>query len=162
MSATLWEQLEQGIVTAEGSLPVCEFEVAGIPQQQGSKTIANHGGRQWVRDANEAALKPWRLAIASAAAEAWAGRPLLLGAVRVAVSFGFPRPRDHYRADGTLKPSAPRWKISAPDTDKLQRALGDALTGIVYVDDRQIAQWGDPSKVYVDPPVTRVRVEVLA
>ena len=41
-----------------------------------------------------------------------------------------------------LKPSAPRAKATAPDLDKLCRAIGDALTQSgVLRDDALIAEW---------------------
>lgn len=37
---------------------------------------------------------------------------------------------------------------SSPDLDKLLRALGDAMTGVVYADDRQVAWYRDCEKRY--------------
>jgi len=63
----------------------------------------------------------------------------------VDVSFVYARPKGHYRTGrnaAMLRDSAPLFKASAPDLDKLQRALGDALTqaGIVR-DDALIVEW---------------------
>jgi Holliday junction resolvase RusA-like endonuclease len=62
----------------------------------------------------------------------------------VAITFHHPRPAAHYgtgRNAGTLKPSAPTWKGTAPDIDKLTRAVLDALTASrVIRDDARVAR----------------------
>lgn len=113
------------------------------PAPQGSKN-------QWGQEANKN-TKPWREAVASAAVDAMMEAELgqLSGPLRVMGQLYFPRPKGHYRADGTLKANAPRFKDSMPDLDKLQRALGDAMSKVVYHDDARIAWW-DVQKLYVD------------
>jgi crossover junction endodeoxyribonuclease RusA len=121
------------------------FTVHGIPVPQGSKN-------QWGGEANRN-LKPWRATVAAAAAEALAGAPPFAGPVQVRVHFVFPRPAAHYgtgRNAGTLKPSAPHWRASSPDLDKLQRAIGDALAGTLLRDDRQVVSW-QTWKLYGEP-----------
>mgnify|MGYP000390831330 FL=1 len=80
------------------------------------------------------------------------GAPPMKGAVTIEAVFRFPRP--------------PTTKLAAPrlDVDKLARALLDGLTGIVYVDDKQVArlharkEWGPAgvSVVAVETPVLAV------
>jgi Holliday junction resolvase RusA-like endonuclease len=78
--------------------------------------------------------------------------------VKLAVTFSFPRPKSHYRSDGvTLKPSAPYYKTSAPDLDKLQRAIGDALTGTVFRDDALVAVW-EVRKVYDETTYANIAI----
>lgn len=112
------------------------FELWGTePAPQGSKN-------PWGGEANKN-TKPWREALAAEAAEAmreegWdtipSGHP-----VELVVYFVFGRPKSHYRANGDLKPTAPTFKASKPDTDKLLRALCDALSKVVFHDDAQVA-----------------------
>jgi len=126
------------------------IRVNGTPQQQGSKTAFVIGKRAIMKDANEKALKPWRDQVANAAGEEWGDAPLLTGPVKISVIFGFPRPKSHYgtgKNAHTVKASAPHFKTSTPDLDKLQRAIGDALTGKVFRDDAQVVVW-DVLKVY--------------
>lgn len=131
--------------------------VYGVPVGQGSKTQGRtKAGRVFLREDNPK-VKPWRDRIAGAAADAMADRPLMLGAMVVHIAFGFPRPKSHYRKDGSLRPGAARFKTSKPDVDKLERALFDALTGVVWHDDAQVVQV-KAVKVYGDPPRTEVRV----
>jgi Holliday junction resolvase RusA-like endonuclease len=87
--------------------------------------------------------KPWRAAVASEAIDAMQGRPLLAGPLALEAVFYFPRPKSHYRSGahaGELKPNAPTHHTSKPDADKLLRAVGDAITGIVCRDDSLLAR----------------------
>ena len=107
------------------------FFVEGVPRPQGSKRSV--GGGRFIEASKY--LPEWRKSVVGAAREAHKGEPLQ-GAVTVSAEFVFPRPK-------ALKPhqDAPP-HTSAPDTDKLQRAVGDALTiaGIIG-DDAQIHTW---------------------
>lgn len=129
------------------------FRVPGRPEPQGSKTVGRtRAGRSFVREDNPRTV-PWRSAVALAAREAMNGEGPLVGALLVEAAFRFARPRSHYgtgRNAGRLKPSAPLWVAVRPDLDKLLRALGDAITGVVCVDDAQIAELG-VTKVYGQP-----------
>lgn len=114
------------------------FTVAGVPAPQGSKTRTKWGVRE-----DNPATKPWRAAVAWEATAAMQGLALFTGPVLLAVTFRFPRPKSHYRTGknaADLKPSAPMFHATKPDTDKLLRAIGDAITGIVVRDDSQIVQ----------------------
>lgn len=51
---------------------------------------------------------------------------------------GLRRPKDHFSTAGVIKQWAPRFPTKKPDLDKTLRAIKDALTGIVYVDDSQV------------------------
>lgn len=107
------------------------FSVEGVPRPQGSKRAV--GGGRFIEASKY--LPEWRKAVVGAAREAHEGEALQ-GAVTVTAEFVFPRPK-------ALKPhqEAPP-HTSAPDTDKLQRAVGDALTiaGAIE-DDAQIHTW---------------------
>jgi Holliday junction resolvase RusA-like endonuclease len=96
---------------------------------------------------------PWRNAVAAAAYDAMNGHPPLHGPLRLEVTFTFPRPKGHYRTGrhaGELRETAPAFCSTRPDLDKLLRALGDAITGIVVVDDAQVVVV-DATKVYGSP-----------
>lgn len=70
-------------------------------------------------------------------------------AFHVDVAFSFRRPNNHHTSKGFLKTGAPRYHTQAPDVDKLLRAVLDALTGVVWHDDKQVAyvrghkQWSE-------------------
>lgn len=132
-----------------------EFTVAGIPAPQGSKVRTRYGMRE-----DNPATKPWRSAVAWEATAAMTGRPAFVGPVTVNVRLYFPRPKGHYgtgRNANTIKTTAPAYCATKPDLDKLVRAIGDAITGIVVRDDSQIVSlhalklYGTPSAVvYVE------------
>jgi Holliday junction resolvase RusA-like endonuclease len=98
--------------------------------------------------------------MAADAQEAMAGAVPLHGAVKVEVLFTFPRLKSHFRTGkraAELRDDAPLQHDKKPDLDKLVRALGDAITGIVVRDDSQIAVL-QARKVYGEAPGARVLV----
>lgn len=112
------------------------FFVAGDPRPQGSKRLVRlRNGRTAMIDAGKG-LKEWRRAIAQQAHAHTATR--LTGDVRVNMLFVFARPKSHLDSKGQVKPSAPA-RPRKLDLDKLARAVCDALTGVAYDDDRQVA-----------------------
>lgn len=132
---------------------IISFTIPGVPQQQGSKTFNRSTGFGYEANKN---LAPWRKDAIACIRDAKGDHegPLFVGPVQVTMVAFFPRPASHYgtgRNAGVLKPTAPTWHSSAPDADKVARALGDALTqsGLI-LDDRLIVAW-DISKVYGDP-----------
>lgn len=121
-----------------------EFFVAGLPRPGGSKRafyVAKLGRAVITEDCKTS--KDWRAAVAQAAHEAMAGRPLLTGPLRLTIRFRFPRPKGHYRTGkkaAELRDSAPRYHVTKPDTTKLVRSTEDALKGIIWRDDSQVAR----------------------
>ena len=112
-----------------------DFRVYGVAQQMGSKSAhVVKGGRVIVTDQNRS-LKSWQHLVAVAAREALLKMPeperrVLDGPVGVRLAFHFPRP--------SSLPKKIRAHVKAPDLDKAVRGLCDALSAIVFVDDRQI------------------------
>lgn len=106
---------------------VVKFFVPGKPAPQGSKRHVGHG--IMVESSRE--VGPWRERVALAAHNAMSTRPLLAGAVTLALSFVLPRPKS------TPKRRTPA-ATKRPDVDKLARAVLDAITDVVIVDDGQI------------------------
>jgi crossover junction endodeoxyribonuclease RusA len=110
------------------------FRVEGTARPQGSmhafayrKKVTRTLGARIVSDSPH--LAEWRQAVAAAArAMIPTGRTTYAGAVDVAATFALHRPQ---RGAGTLP-------TTRPDVDKLARAILDALTGIVWVDDAQV------------------------
>jgi Holliday junction resolvase RusA-like endonuclease len=119
------------------------FTVAGRPQQRGSKkAFARKGGGQPLMVDANAKSGPWMAAVAAVASAEMDGAPLLEGPLSIAVWFHFKRPQTHFRkSQGVpfLRDDAPIYHASMPDADKLMRAIGDSLSGVVYRDDAQLA-----------------------
>ncbi len=113
------------------------FDVAGDPQTKGSaKAFKSRTTGDIVVVNDNGKCAGWGRAIGWCAKAAMRGAAPLTGPVTVEAVFRFPRPK-------TTKLRAPRL-----DLDKLARALLDGMTGIVYVDDKQVdelrarKEWG--------------------
>lgn len=102
------------------------FFVAGEPIPQGS--LRRRG--RWLTSDNPR-LATWRRTVALVSYQVRRQRVALAGPVRLQVAFVLPRPRlvPAHRLD---RPCV------KPDLDKLLRAVGDALTGVLLQDDGQI------------------------
>jgi crossover junction endodeoxyribonuclease RusA len=141
-----------------------EFFVHGIPAPGGSKrAVTARNGKAYLIDACKR-NKPWRDSVAAAAVHAMRGRELLTGPISFRLRFSMPRPKNHYRTGkhtGQLKETAPTYHTSKPDATKLIRAAEDALKGIVWRDDAQVASQA-AIKIYSggEEPYPGLRVEI--
>ena len=113
------------------------FTVLGKPAPQGSK---RHVGKGVMVESSKR-CKPWRQDVRHTAIEllpdGWHAN--MDAAITLSVVFVFARPKNHFRTNGELKPSAPAHCTGRiGDVSKLVRAVEDAMTGIVYNDDAQI------------------------
>lgn len=136
--------------------------VPGIPVTQGSM---RHRGKGRMAHDNEEKLKPWRAVVAYHTAEGWHGGPSE-AAMSIGLRFCFRRPKTHYgtgRNSGALKKTAPKYPAGRRyDLDKLVRAVLDALTGVVYMDDGQVVDLGEkPHKCYAPDPGVQIIVREL-
>lgn len=116
-----------------------EFLIPGQPVPQGSM---RHVGNGRIVSKNPQ-LKKWREKIAGVVRDQ-VGSPNYLDPVSVTAIFYVQKPKSARRTHPTVP----------PDLDKLQRAIGDALSiDCDYLkDDAQIVEWHS-SKVYGDPGV---------
>lgn len=109
--------------------------IHGIPRPQGS--INRGRGAPYTP-----ALLEWRHTLAKTFRTEWADQGPLTEGVYVDLLFHFRRPMSHYRTGkfaDQLKPTASYHMVTAPDLDKLVRAVGDALVNAdVLKDDSQI------------------------
>ena len=108
--------------------------IEGISRPQGSKRHVGKG--VMIESSKHVGL--WRTWVRLKAVQAMAGRPQILGPVQIAILFEFDRPKKHSTTKG-LRESAPQYHTCKPDADKLLRAILDALTGVVFKDDSQVA-----------------------
>lgn len=91
---------------------------------------------------------------------------LLEGPVSLTMSFKILRPKNHYRTGknaGMLRDDAQKYCTVKPDLTKLERSTEDALTGIIWRDDSQVAK-KNTQKIYVekDPGVEIAIDELVA
>lgn len=123
-----------------------QIYVEGVPVPQGSKKngLNRATGRPILIDDNGPALKPWRAKVSSYAriVALSTGVRDVAGPVMVSLRFVMPRPKYHFRTGrfaGELRADAPHFHTVTPDSDKLTRAILDALTvARVYGDDSQV------------------------
>jgi Holliday junction resolvase RusA-like endonuclease len=129
---------------------VIRIDVDGmVPVPGGSKTPGQaKSGRLFVRAANKN-TPIWMAFVAKAARAQYTG-PLMSGPVFSEYEFRFPRPKHHFQKNGELKPDAPYWHTNTPDMTKVIRSTEDALTGIVWEDDKTSCNRGE-RKVYCKP-----------
>lgn len=126
--------------------------VYGIPQPGGSKRafVIPGTNRASVTDDNPKA-KDWKTSVKWAAVES--GMKPLAGPLELTIDFYFPRPKGHFgtgKNENVLKASAPIFHTVKPDATKCTRSTEDALTGIAWSDDTQVAVQ-TVSKRYVVP-----------
>ena len=110
---------------------VIELSVLGLdPAPQGSKRHV--GGGRLIESSKR--VKPWRLAVAH---EARLAGQQVAGPCAVLMGFCFTRPKGHYRKNGELRASAPRYcVVRRNDLDKCCRSTLDGLVdGGLLVDD---------------------------
>ena len=111
------------------------FTVYGIPGAQGSKRYVGRG----IMVESSKKVKPWRQDIRYAALDIKPADWDTSVPMALSVVFLFQRPKSHYGKKG-LRSTAPTHCTSASlgDIDKLLRSTNDALTGILFDDDRQV------------------------
>jgi crossover junction endodeoxyribonuclease RusA len=123
------------------------FVIWGVPVPQGSMRHIGKG----VIVSKSPKLKEWRARVAEVIRQE-VGEPNHLSPARVTVQFYMPKPKSVRR----LLPTVP------PDLDKLQRAIGDAISiDVKYLaDDSQIVEWHS-QKLYGERPCAIVSIELL-
>ena len=141
--------------------------VVGKPRPQGSMRALPLKGGGAVAVANSPGIYQYRGDIQSAFYRKY-GESIapLEGPITLHAVFIYRRPNNHFRpaskqknrkARTELMPNAPGDHfLSTPDVDKLLRAVSDSLTGVAYVDDKQVSdiwgskRWGDADMTIID------------
>lgn len=136
--------------------------VPGVPQPGGSKRgfLIPNTKRIVITEDNKRS-KDWRASVAQVVSEVVTAP--LHGPLEVIFEFYLPRPQGHFgsgRNAAQLKESAPRWHSIRPDYTKLVRSTEDALKGIAWLDDSQIASQRG-TKVYGDRCGCRITIRSL-
>lgn len=132
-----------------------EFYVEGRPIPQGSTQAFKRGDKIVTTNDPKGTIEKWRGDIRRGAKDAlpdsW---EVLSGPVALGAVFHFARPASHYlpansrRPERVLRPDAPTYHDQTPDLDKLLRTVGDALAAVAYDDDRRIARYLSPVKLW--------------
>ena len=134
------------------------FFVAGAPAGQPRIKASSRGGfvrcytPLTVKNAKtgkreEHPAQTWKHAVISAAQEAFrssGNSALWEGPLCVNITFYFERPKNHFRSNGEVKPSSPRWHQQKPDRDNCDKLVLDSLT---YHEETKFGLWTDDKQV---------------
>lgn len=128
-----------------------EFFVAGLPKGQPRPKAYNRGKHAGVYDPGTA--DGWKDYVRSAARRVAPKQPMQ-GPVALRMIVNFPRPKAHLRKDGRLRPGAPIFHTSKPDSDNVAKAVMDAITnlGTYWRDDAQVARLDIQKRYTVGAP----------
>jgi len=117
---------------------VFQFTVFGEPQQKGSmRAFVPKGWNRPVVTTTNRNLKAWEALVRSRANQSRAEHSPLGGPIALSINFYFQRPK-RLLTKNTIAVFQPH--ITAPDLSKLVRGLEDALSGILFLDDKQVAK----------------------
>jgi crossover junction endodeoxyribonuclease RusA len=148
---------------------VIRFDVLGEPAPKGSmRAIMVRGHAQLIPggdDATRSRLRTWTQAIVGAASLAFfdAARTKRAHFEEVALEIEI-----EFRLRKPATTKYPERPIGKPDADKLERAVLDALTGLVYDDDSRVVvlsstkQWASPGREGATIAVRPADVEEVA
>tara|TARA_R110000868_G_scaffold411042_1_gene701505 strand:- start:44 stop:541 length:498 start_codon:yes stop_codon:yes gene_type:complete len=129
--------------------PPLTFFVAGLPKAQ-PRTKARAFGK-FAQVYTPKSADDWKMIVRNEARRAWeqsGNTTPWEGPLRVDLTFYFPRPKNHFRSNGELKPSAPMWHTAKPDRDNADKSVLDALTNLgIWGDDKQACD-GRIRKIY--------------
>ena len=114
------------------------FDVLGVPRPQGSKRAFAVNGKARLAESGGTAVAAWRNAVADKARAVAGEHGTFSTAVSVRVAFVFPMPASRTRAQHNAGMIP---KTTAPDIDKLLRAMFDGFTaGGLIRDDALIVE----------------------
>ena len=111
------------------------FSVPGDPVPQPRPRVSTRGGFARAYVPAKHAVHAYRAAVASEATRA--GACASDGTCEVVIDFVFARPKSHLRKNGLAK-DAPR--LPRADLDNMAKAVLDALNGVAWEDDSQVAR----------------------
>lgn len=136
------------------------FFVPGIPKPGGSKRgFYNPKSRRVIITEDCKKSADWKSVVAYTARQKYAEVPIA-GPLILTMEFVFPRPKSHFNSKGNLKPSAPFYHTIKPDATKVVRSTEDALKGILWWDDSQVAKQ-IVVKRYGDMPGVHISTELI-
>jgi Holliday junction resolvase RusA-like endonuclease len=131
------------------------FTVPGLPQGKGRARFGN--GRTYT----PAKTVAYEGLVALAGQQAMDGRAIVDGPVYLMVDAYFPIPKSWPAARRRKALSSLVWHVAKPDGDNILKAAGDALNGIVWHDDSQVA-FAKITKQYAEAPRLVITVEALS
>ena len=111
-----------------------EFVVPCVPVAKPRPRASRAGGFTRIYSPTGGAVGQFVASVRLAASQTYAGPPVT-NPLRVDLEFVFPRPKSKV---WKTKPMPREWKSSKPDRDNLDKAVLDALNGLIWRDDAQV------------------------
>lgn len=134
------------------------FTVPAVPVAQPRQRVGViHGhARTYLPDSHP--VHVFKAAVADSSSKAFPNGPLT-GPLLLSANFIMPRPKSMTTKRG---PNARVYSSKKPDLDNLMKSLADAMNGIAYVDDSQIATARIHKTIAAANESPRVEVEILS
>lgn len=112
-----------------------EVRIPGEPCAQGRPRFVRRG--KFVSAYDPPKSRNWKATAQEHMRRAMHGRPPLQGALNCDIVATFTCPRSDYRK---REPRSWRWHAKRPDIENVSKAVLDAATGVLWVDDDQVAR----------------------
>lgn len=136
-----------------------QFHVPGAPVGKGRPRIGRVGAH--ARMFTPAKTVSYESTVALAAQQAMQGRGLMQGAVSVHLLIDCPIPASWSQKKQAQAKAGQIHPTTKPDIDNVEKAIFDALNGVVWRDDVQVVRVSK-AKSYAATPGVRVSVEGIA
>ncbi|MCP4566510.1 MAG: RusA family crossover junction endodeoxyribonuclease [FCB group bacterium] len=153
---------EAGQPTDLTGLKQWRIVVPGNPIPQKRYAPTKRGGKRATYDPSSESKKTFRFLCADRRNDHWPNEPME-GPVMVDLRFYFERPKNHFvnkNRNNRLRDDAPTYHQVTPDYDNLIKFVCDAINGLYWKDDRQIA--GGPTwKAWSENPRTEIIITAL-
>ncbi len=140
-----------------------QFVVPGQPVGKGrARSAAQRAGdRILIRHYTPEKTKSYEEAVAMHAHVAMAGRPLLTGALAVALYIRMQVPASWSKKKRDAALAGLLWPTTKPDVDNIIKSIYDGCNGVCWVDDAQLCSGAQIKRYSADPGVTVVIEELV-
>jgi len=132
------------------------FSLNGAPRGKGRPRTSVRGG--FARIYTDAATRKYEASVRAAAEKVMGDRDPFEGPLSVSLRFRMPIPKSATKRVRTAMAAGEIAHTGRPDIDNCQKAILDALNGVVFADDGQVCR-AFTSKLYAEIPGVDVRVE---
>jgi Holliday junction resolvase RusA-like endonuclease len=134
------------------------FSFSGVPVAKGRPRATARGG--FARLYTPGPTRKYETAVKKVAAAVMASRKPFEGPLSVSMRFRLPIPQSATKRAKAAMASGETPHTNKPDADNCAKAVLDALSETVYLDDKQIVRlW--ITKVYAEKPGVDVKIEPL-